>query len=87
MDASREHVHIPRWRTSRKLLLKVGNLVHYIVPSFPVIQVTLREKDGTLHVFDAFARDCDLLNHPMPAIVKLLFPHSTTSPLQFPPNP
>ena len=29
LDASREHVRIPRWRTSRKLLLKVGNLVHY----------------------------------------------------------
>ena len=43
----------------------------YIVPSFPVIQVTLQEKDGALHVFDAIARDCDLLNHPMPAIVKL----------------
>ena len=51
------------------MLLKVGNLVHYIVPSFPVIQVTLREKDGALHVFDAPDRDCDLLNHPMPAII------------------
>ena len=61
-------------------VLKVGNLVHYIVPSFPVIQATLREvklqwkeEDGALHVFDAFARDCDLPNHPMPAIAKIPF--------------
>ena len=44
-------------------VLSTGRILEYIVPSFPVYKATLRETklhweeaDGTIHVFDGFAR-------------------------------
>ena len=56
------------------------DLIQYTVPSFPVFEAMLREvklqweeKDRTVHVFDAFARDCDHLDHHLPAMVEVPF--------------
>ncbi len=53
----------------------------YTIPSFPVFTVTLREvklqwedDNGDVHLFDGFMRECELLNHPLPAIARI--PHS-----------
>ena len=61
-------------------VLTVGDLVQYTVPSFPVFKATLREvklqwedKDKTIQVFDAFARDCDQLDHHLPAMAEVPF--------------
>ena len=44
-------------------VLSTGRVLEYVVPSFPVYKATLREMklqweeaDGTIHVFDGFAR-------------------------------
>ena len=61
-------------------VLSKGDTIHYIVPSFPVysaelveIKVQWEDEDRSLLVFDAFTRKCDLLNHQLPAIAKILF--------------
>ena len=46
---------------------EVGNLVHYIVPSFPVIPSYFAREGWRLTRVLRVARDCDLLNHPMSA--------------------
>ena len=61
-------------------VLAKGNTLLYVVPSFPVFEATLREvklqwekPGGIIHVFDAFARQCELLDHPLPAVTKIMF--------------
>ena len=61
-------------------VLTTGDLIQYTVPSFPVFKATLREvklqweeECGTVHVFDAFARDCDQLDHRLPALAEVAF--------------
>ena len=61
-------------------VLAKGNTFLYIVPSFPVFNATLQEvklqweaPGGEIHVFDGFARQCDLLDHPLPAVAKIMF--------------
>ena len=61
-------------------VLTVGDLIQYTVPSFPVFKATLREvklqweeEDRIIHVFDAFAHDCDQLDHHLPAMVEVPF--------------
>jgi len=64
------------------MVLSTGRTFEYIAPSFPVYKATLREvklqweeyATETVHVFDSFARECDLLDeHPLPAVAKILF--------------
>ncbi len=62
-------------------VLQKGRSFQYMIPSFPVFTVTLREvklqwedDNGDLHLFDGFMRECELLNHPLPAIARI--PHS-----------
>ena len=52
----------------------------YTIPSFPIysselveVKVQWEDKDGSLLMFDAFARNCDLLNHQLPAIAEIPF--------------
>ena len=61
------------------VLLK-RDTIYYIVPSFPIystvlveIKVQWEDEDGSLLVFDTFARKCDLLDHQLPMIAKILF--------------
>ena len=61
-------------------VLAKGNELLYIVPSFPVFKATLREvklqwqkPDRTIHVFDGFARECELMDHPLPPVAKIMF--------------
>ena len=35
------------------------------------VKLQWKEEDGALHMFNTFAHDYDLLNHPMPAIAKI----------------
>ena len=62
------------------VVLATGDVIQYTVPSFPVFKVTLREmklqwddEEKTIHVFDAFARDYNLLHHHLPAIAVIRF--------------
>lgn len=55
-----------------------GKTFSYVVPSFPVYTAELQEakfqytnSKGDLQVFDAFARNCVLMNHPLPALARL----------------
>ena len=62
-------------------VLSTGAILEYIVPSFPVYKATLREvklrweeADGTVHVFDGFAKECELLDErTTPAMAKIMF--------------
>ena len=62
-------------------VLSTGWVLEYVVPSFPVYKATLREMklqweeaDGTIHVFDGFARECGLIKErTTPAIAKIIF--------------
>lgn len=61
-------------------VLAKGNTLSYIVPSFPVFKVALQEvklqweeRGDKTHVFDGFARQCALLDHPLPAVAKIMF--------------
>ena len=61
-------------------ILSKGSTICYAVPSFPVysaklvdIKVELIEPDGSVHVFDAFARKCDHLIHNLPALALLTY--------------
>ena len=62
-------------------VVRKGKTFTYVVPSFAVYKAELQEvkiqctdaKVGP-HVFDGFARKCDLMDHPSPALARL--PHS-----------
>ena len=62
-------------------VLSTGRILEYIVPSFPVYKAILRETklqweeaDGTIHVFDGFARECGLIKErSTPAMAKIIF--------------
>ena len=65
-------------------LLQTGDLFEYVVPSFPPLKPLIREvkfqwkepEDGTVHVFDGFARECDdLHHHRLPAIARVPVSH------------
>ena len=56
-------------------VLGKGQEFLYVVPSFLVCKATLQEvklrhldDQGNAGIFDAFARKCNLLDHPLPAI-------------------
>ena len=62
------------------IVLAKGNTFLYVVPSFPIFKTTLQEvklqweePGGAIHVFDGFARECKLLDHPLPAVAKIMF--------------
>ena len=78
MVAGSEHVEVDtRENNSVLTILSKGNTIHYTIPSFPVysaeVKVQWEDEDGSLLVFDAFARNCDLLNHQLPAIAEIPF--------------
>ena len=62
-------------------VLSTGRVIEYTVPSFPVYKATLwetklqwEEADGTIHVFDGFARECELIKgRSTPAMGKIIF--------------
>ena len=65
-----------------KVLAK-GDTFVYTVPSFPVYKPTLQqvklqleESSGKVKVFDGFARWCDLLDKPLPAVAKIVFSYN-----------
>ena len=66
-------------------VLAAGGLLHYVVASFPVYDAMLREvkfqwtdEYGKIHVFDGFARHCQLLDHKLPAITRVPVCHHNT---------
>jgi len=57
-------------------VLAKGDAFLYTVPSFPVFKgmlLQLEESDGEVKVFDGFARQCDMLDKPLPAVAKIAF--------------
>ena len=61
-------------------ILVKGCTFNYVVPSFSVFNVNLTEVklqredgDGEVHSFDGFARDCNEMDHPLPAVVKIYY--------------
>ena len=61
-------------------VLATGDEFQYIVPSFPMCKPILKEvklqweeSNGTMHMFDGFARSTNLLHHHLPAVVKIFF--------------
>ena len=63
-------------------VLVKGNTFLYVVPSFPIFKTTLQEvklqweePGGAIHIFDGFARECELLDHPLPAVTKIMKMH------------
>jgi len=59
-------------------ILFTGSTISYVVPSFPIykaelmeIKVQWEEEDRSLHMFDAFGRNCEDLNHSLPAITEI----------------
>lgn len=61
-------------------VLAKGDTIEYVVPSFPVFGAKLTEVklqwescEGEIMVFDGFARSCEALEHPLPAIMKVLY--------------
>ena len=81
MAASSEHVEVDtRENNSVLTVLSMGNMIHYTIPSFPVysaelveVKVQWEDEDGSILMFDAFARNCDLLDHQLPAIAEIPF--------------
>ena len=81
MAAGSERVEVDtRENNSVLTVLSMGNTIHYTIPSFPVysaelveVKVQWEDEDGSLLVFDAFARNCDLLDHQLPAIAEIPF--------------
>ena len=58
--------------------LAKGDMIEYVVPSFPVFVDKLTEVklqwdscDGEVMVFDGFARSCEALDHLLPAVMKV----------------
>ena len=67
-------------------MLTTGDLIQYTVLSFPVFKAMLREvnlqweeESRTIQVFDTFARDCNQLDHHLPAMGR--YPLTTRMPL------
>ena len=63
---------------TRITILAAGGLIHCVIPSFPVFSGMLREvkfqwedEYGKIHVFDGFARHCNLLDDQLPAVAKV----------------
>ena len=62
-------------------VLSTGGILEYIIPSFPIYKATLQEvklqweeADGTIHVFDGFAKECELLDkRTTPAMARIMF--------------
>ena len=61
-------------------MLTTGDLIQCTVLSFPVLKAMLREvkiqweeESRTIQVFDTFVRDCDQLDHHLPAMAKVHF--------------
>ena len=61
-------------------VLTTGDLIQYTGPSFPTFKAMLRdvklqweEKGRTIHVFNAFACDCDQLDSYLLAMAEVLF--------------
>jgi len=61
-------------------VLAKGDTFVYTVPSFPVYKPTLQqvklqleESSGEVKIFDGFAKQCDLLDKPLPAVAKIVF--------------
>lgn len=61
-------------------ILAKGNTFLYVVPSFLIFKATLQEvklqweePGGEIQVFDGFARQCKLLDRPLPAVAKIMF--------------
>ena len=66
---------------ARITVLSKGFTIDYVIPSFPVyeaklVEVKLRWRNscGELEVFDCFARDCEALDHALPA--DIIVPYS-----------
>ena len=61
-------------------VLAMGNTFLYVILRFPIFKTTLQEvklqweePGGAIHVFDGFARECELLDCPLPAVAKIMF--------------
>ena len=60
-------------------VLRIGRVFNYVVPSFPVFTTTLQEvklqfeePNGTVHVFDGFAK-CEILDErSLPGLISAL---------------
>jgi len=60
-------------------VLSKGNVIQYVIPSFPALKVNLREvkfqwyeeETKILHVFDGFACHCDKMDCDLPAIAEI----------------
>ena len=66
-------------------VIAVGGLIRYVVLSFPVYSVMLREvklqwmdEDGEIYVFNGFAHHCQLFDHKLPAVAKVPICHNNT---------
>lgn len=58
------------------LVIEKGEKYPYTIPSFPVVTAMLREVrfsfgDPEDEVFDGYMRECDLLNHDLPAVARI----------------
>jgi len=61
-------------------VLGLGNVLNYVVPSFPMFKTTLQEvklqfqePDGTVQVFDGFTKCGILGDRSLPALAKINF--------------
>ena len=59
-------------------VLSKGNTISYVTPSFPVysanlveVKIQYQDEAGNLQISDAFAKDCDDMDYPLPAFSKL----------------
>ena len=59
-------------------VLSKGNLIDYVIPSFPVycaklveVKIQYQNENGHLTISDAFAKDCEEMNHSLPAFAKI----------------
>ena len=78
-DESRDVEVEPKIEVVITVLAK-GDTFVYTVPSFPVYKPTLQqvklqleESSGEVKVFDGFAKQCDLLDKPLPTVAKIPF--------------
>ena len=68
------------------IILGKGEKYPYTVPSFLVVTAMLREvkfsfrlsEDGDYVSFDGYMRECSLLDHPLPAVVRIIHGYSNT---------
>ena len=59
-------------------VLSNGNAISYVIPSFPVycaklveVKIQYYNEDRNLKICNAFAKDCEDMNHPLPAFAKV----------------